>query len=164
MSGSVRFHRQQPTRLPCPWDSPGKNTGVGCHFLLQCMKEKSESEVVQSCLTQRPHGLQPTRLLYPWDFPGKSTGMGCHCLLQKVLLILLIKLDFFFYFFFFLPHHVPYGILVTWPGLKPVASAVEVQCLNHWVIREVPKPWNLKKMDLSFKGVIKKLKVRKSLL
>ena len=101
MSGSVRFHRQQPTRLPCPWDSPGKNTGVGCHFLLQCMKEKSESEVVQSCLTQRPHGLQPTRLLYPWDFPGKSTGMGCHCLLQKVLLILLIKLDFFFLFFFF---------------------------------------------------------------
>ena len=38
-----------PPRLPCPWDSPGKNTGVGCHFLLQCMKVKSESEVVQSC-------------------------------------------------------------------------------------------------------------------
>ena len=37
--------RRQPTRLPCPWDSPGKNTGVGCHFLLQCMKVKSESEV-----------------------------------------------------------------------------------------------------------------------
>ena len=43
--------RQQPTRLPRPWDSPGKNTGVGCHFLLQCMKVKSESEVAQSCLT-----------------------------------------------------------------------------------------------------------------
>ena len=42
-----------PTRLPCPWDSPGKNNGVGCHFLLQCMKEKSESEVAQSCLTHR---------------------------------------------------------------------------------------------------------------
>ena len=41
----------QPTRLPCPWDSPGKNTGVGCHFLLQCMKVESESEVAQSCLT-----------------------------------------------------------------------------------------------------------------
>ena len=39
------------TRLPRPWDSPGKNTGVGCHFLLQCMKVKSESEVAQSCLT-----------------------------------------------------------------------------------------------------------------
>ena len=44
-------HRQQPTRLPRPWDSPGKNTGVGCHFLLQCMKGKSESEVAQSCPT-----------------------------------------------------------------------------------------------------------------
>ena len=40
-----------PTRLPRPWDSPGENTGVGCHFLLQCMKLKSESEVAQSCLT-----------------------------------------------------------------------------------------------------------------
>ena len=43
--------RRQPTRLPRPWDSPGKNTGVGCHFLLQCLKGKSESEVAQSCLT-----------------------------------------------------------------------------------------------------------------
>ena len=51
MSNSVRSHRRQPTRLPRPWDSPGKNTGVGCHFLLQCMKMKSESEVAQSCLT-----------------------------------------------------------------------------------------------------------------
>ena len=51
MSNSVRPHRRKPARLPCPWDSPGKNTGVGCHFLLQCMKVKSESEVVQSCLT-----------------------------------------------------------------------------------------------------------------
>ena len=48
MSDSVRPHRRQPTRLPCPWDSPGKNTGVGCHFLLQCMNVKSESEVAQS--------------------------------------------------------------------------------------------------------------------
>ena len=47
----VRPHRQQPTRLPHPWDSPGKNTGVGCHFLLQCRKVKSESEVAQSCPT-----------------------------------------------------------------------------------------------------------------
>ena len=53
MSGSVRPQRRQPTRLPRPWDSPGKNTGVGCHFLLQCMKVKSESEVVQLCPTLR---------------------------------------------------------------------------------------------------------------
>ena len=44
---TLRPHRRQPTRLPCPWDSPGKNNGVGCHFLLQCMKVKSESEVAQ---------------------------------------------------------------------------------------------------------------------
>ena len=54
VSDSVRPHRRQPTRLPCPWDSPGKNTGVGCHFLLQCMKVKSEREVTRLC---------PTRLL-----------------------------------------------------------------------------------------------------
>ena len=51
MSDSVRPHGLQPTRLLRPWDSPGKNTGVGCHFLLQYMKVESESEVAQSCLT-----------------------------------------------------------------------------------------------------------------
>ena len=51
MSTSVGPHRRQPIRLPHPWDSPGKNTGVGCHFLLQCMKVKRESEVAQSCPT-----------------------------------------------------------------------------------------------------------------
>ena len=48
---SVIPHRRQPNRLPRPWDFPGKNTGVGCHFLLQCMKVKSESEVTQCCPT-----------------------------------------------------------------------------------------------------------------
>ena len=51
VSDSVQPHRRQPTRLPHPWDSPGKNTGVGCHFLLQCMRVKNESEVAQSCPT-----------------------------------------------------------------------------------------------------------------
>ena len=51
MSDSVRPHRWQPTRHHHPWNSPGKNTGVGCHFLLQCMKVKSESEVAQLCPT-----------------------------------------------------------------------------------------------------------------
>ena len=53
MSDSVRPHRRQPPRLPRPWDSPGKNTGVGSHFLLQHMKVKSGSEVTQSCPTLR---------------------------------------------------------------------------------------------------------------
>ena len=56
MSDSVRPHRRQPTRLPRPWDSPGKNTGVGCHFLLQCMKVKSKSEVAQSSCLKRQVG------------------------------------------------------------------------------------------------------------
>ena len=51
VSDSVRPHRQQPIGLHHHWDSPGKNTGVGCHFLLQCMKVKSDSEVAQSCPT-----------------------------------------------------------------------------------------------------------------
>ena len=51
MSDPVRPHRRQPTRLLRPWDSPGKNTGVGCHFLLQCLKVKSKSEVAQLSLT-----------------------------------------------------------------------------------------------------------------
>ena len=72
-----------PTRLPCPRDSLGKNTGVGCHFLLQCMKVKSESEVAQLCPTLcSPGGQQPTGLHRPWDSPGKNTGVGCHFLLQ----------------------------------------------------------------------------------
>ena len=51
MSDSVRPQRQQPTRLPRPWDSPGKNNGVGYYFFFQCMKVKSESEVAQTCPT-----------------------------------------------------------------------------------------------------------------
>ena len=64
MSDSVWPHGWQPTRLPHPWDSPGKNTGVGCHFLLQCMKVKSESEVAQSCLTLSDP--------MDWSLPGLS--------------------------------------------------------------------------------------------
>ena len=83
MSDSVQPHGRQPPRLTHPWDSPGKNTGVGYHFLLQYMKVKSESLSVMSD-SWKPHGLQPTRLLHPWDFPGKSTGVGCHCLLHTL--------------------------------------------------------------------------------
>ena len=84
MSDSVRPHRQQPTRLPRPWDSPGKNTGVGCHFLLQFMKVKSESEVAQLCPTLS----DPMIYSLPGSsihgvFLGKSTGVGCHRLLRR---------------------------------------------------------------------------------
>ena len=85
MSNSVRPHRQQPTRLPLPWDSPGKNAGVGCHFFLQCMKVKSEGEVTQSCLTLRDpmdcslpgssvHGIFQARVL-EWGAIAFSTSL-----------------------------------------------------------------------------------------
>ena len=77
MSHSVRPHRRQLTRLLRPWDSLGKNTGVGCHFLLQRMKMKSESEVAQSCPTLRDpmhcslpgsfvHGIFQSRRVLEW--------------------------------------------------------------------------------------------------
>ena len=95
VSDSVRPHRWQPTRLLHPWDSPSKKTGVGCHFLLQCMKVKSESEVAQSCPTLSDpmdcsllgssiHGVFQARVL-EWGAiafsadgaSGKETA--CHC-------------------------------------------------------------------------------------
>ena len=114
----MRPHRRQPTWLSCPWDSPGKNTGVGCHFLLQCMKVKSESEVAQLCLTQQPHGLQPTRLLRPWDFPGKSTGVGCHCLLRLALVGRYKLLTGF--------SHKPYEVT-----MEPQSRSPHLLCTGH---------------------------------
>ena len=79
-SDSVQPHRQQPTRLPHRWDSPGNNTGVGCHFLLQCMKVKSESEDTQSYLTlSDPMDCSLPGTSIHRIFPGKSTGVGFHC-------------------------------------------------------------------------------------
>ena len=93
---SVRPHRRHPNRLLCPWDSPGKNTGVGCHFLLQCMKVKSESEVAQSFLTlsdpmdcslpgSSVHGILQARVLEwiaiafsIWWFITKLKKVHCH--------------------------------------------------------------------------------------
>ena len=58
---------------------------MGCHFLFQCMKVKSERESEVMSDSSQPHGLQPTRILCPWDLPGRSTGVGCHCLLRRHL-------------------------------------------------------------------------------
>ena len=84
VSDSVQPHRRQPTRLPHPWDSSGKNTGVGCHFLLQCMKVKSENEVTQSC----PTPSDPMDCSLPGSsihgiFQARVLELGCHCLLWK---------------------------------------------------------------------------------
>ena len=104
MSDSVPPHRLQPTRLPRPWDSPGKNTGVGCHLLLQCMKMKSESEVAQSCPTpsdpmdcslpgSSTHGIFQARVLEwgaiafsnsQWNSAGQNTGVSSLFHLQGI--------------------------------------------------------------------------------
>ena len=86
MSDSVRPHRLQPMRLPPPWDSPGKNTGVGCHFLLQCMKVKSESEDAHSYVAAAAAKLLqscPT-LCDPID--GSPPGFSVHGILQARVL------------------------------------------------------------------------------
>ena len=80
MSNSVRPHRRQPTRLLRPWDSPGKNTGVGCHFLLQCRKVKSESEVTQPCLDPMDCSLPGSSA--HGVFQARVLEWGCHFLLH----------------------------------------------------------------------------------
>ena len=82
MSDSVRPHRRQPTRLPRPWASPGKNTGVGCHFLLQCMKVKVKS-LSRVRLSEPMDCSPPGSSVHILDFPGKSTGVRCHHLLHQ---------------------------------------------------------------------------------
>ena len=86
MSDPVWPHGRQPTRLPRPWESPGKNTGVGCHFLLQCRKVKSESEVTQSCRLLETPWTAAYQAPPSMGSPGKSTGVGCHRLLQLLYL------------------------------------------------------------------------------
>ena len=130
MSDSVRSQRQQPTRLPCPWDSPGKNTGVGCHFLLQCMNVKSESEVAQSCLTlSEPmdcslpgpsvHGIFQARVMewvaiafsnLPLSTFNSTTPRSFICTLPLCPDSLLLQ-DFFFFFFYFIVLVSPLSIL-----------------------------------------------------
>ena len=109
MSDSVRLHRRQPTRLPHPWDFPGKNARVGCRFLLQCVKVKSEGEVAQSCPTlsdpmdcslpgSSVHGIFQARVL-EWVAIAFSSNQSIlkeispECLLEGLLLKL--KLQYF---------------------------------------------------------------------
>ena len=77
---SVQPLRRQPTRLLCPCDSPGRNTGVGFHFLLHCMHACQVASAVSDSV--QSHRWQPTRLVCPWVSPGENTGVGCHFLLH----------------------------------------------------------------------------------
>ena len=101
MSNSVRPHKGQPTRLLHPWDSPGKNTGVGCHFLLQCMKVKSEGEVAQSCPTlsdPMDYSLPGSSVRYPGSIPGQRIKIllhaTTHCCLREIRYSQIINLTY----------------------------------------------------------------------
>ena len=130
MSDSVRPHRWQPTRLPHPWDSPGKNTGVACHFLLQCMKVTSESEVTQSCPTpSNPMGCSPPGS-GPWDSPGKRTGAGCHCPLHTYIYIQLyiyiyICVCVYIYNFIYIFYFRLFSIIIYYKILNIVPYAIQ---------------------------------------
>ena len=102
MSNSVRPQRWQPTRLPRPWDSPGKNPGVGCHCLLHCVKVKSESEITQSCPTHSDpmdcslpgssiHGIFQARVL-EWGAIAFSIHMLVFCKQAEIKLSFLARL------------------------------------------------------------------------
>ena len=135
MSNSVRPHRRQPTRLPHPWDSPGKNTGVGCHFLLQCMTVTSESEVAQSCPTlidpmdcslpgSSVHGIFQARVL-EWGataFSDKHANLG-H--LVKVVFVRFLHFKIIFPF--------PYPAVWNWvPTSSPHSRGGELNS-SFWM-------------------------------
>ena len=158
VSDSVRPHRQQPTRLCHPSDSPGKNTGVGCHFLLQCMKAKSESEVAQSCPTlcdpmdcslpgSPVHGIFRARVL-EWGAIAFSVFMN-----RKLLFpFSLYKWSAHFYLFYF-NISVTSSVYQSFPG-HPISSRLfcpfapftklgKLKILLHpfpWSLGSVPPP------------------------
>ena len=115
MSDSVRPHRLQPTKLLCPWDFPGKNTGVGCHFLLQCMKVKSESEVAQSCST-------------PSDPMDRSLpGSSIHGVFQARVLEWVAIVSF----------HVSFHCIISWYKSNHYAAHLKLRVLyaNYFSIK-----------------------------
>ena len=129
MSNSVRPHRRQPTRLPHPWDSPGQNTGVGCHFLLQCMKVKSESEVAQS---------YPTRSDLMDSSPGSSVhGIFQAGVLEWVAIAFSGRWHYFILFYgwvifccIYIPHLYPF--LCLWAFRLLPCPLVNGAAVNNW--------------------------------
>ena len=97
MSDSVRPHRRQPTRFLHPWDSPGKNTGVVCLFLLPCMKVKSESEVAQSCPTlSNPMDCSPPGSSIDGIFQARVLEWGAIAF-SKIFVYILLKLNIYIF-------------------------------------------------------------------
>ena len=96
MSDSVQLHKWQPTRLRHTWDSLGKNTGVGCHFLLQCMKMKGESEVALSCLTlSDPMDCSPPGSSIHGILQARALEWGAIAFSERLSVVTLKILDYF---------------------------------------------------------------------
>ena len=114
MSDSVWPHRRQPIRLPYPWDSPGKNTGVGCHFLLQCMKVKSESEVTQSCPTlSNPIDCSLPGSSVHGIFQARVLEWGAIAFSDWVINVSQYSSNCFVYIISFNPHPIPMRYIIS---------------------------------------------------
>ena len=125
MSDSVRPHRWQPTRLTRPWDSPGKNTRVGWHFPLQCMKVKSESEVAQSCpIPSDPMDCSlPGSSVHGFSRQEYWSGLPLPSLLHHlVLAIQMVGQD--------LSRRPALVVLCAYQGIRP---ANQEEVLEHWL-------------------------------
>ena len=147
MSDSVRPHRWQPTRLPRPWDSPGKNIGVGCHFLLQCMKVKSESEVIQSYPTPSDpmdcslpgssiHGIFQARVLewgaiaFSNTHPTPSISTYSRSKVLFLIFFCFYAMSYFFSVYLDWPH------LPTWLVASSLICKGFVPCIDSWAVLE----------------------------
>ena len=137
VSNSVRPHRRQPTRLPRPWDSPGKNTGVGCHCLLQCIKVKSLSSVrllatPWTAAHQAPPPMGFSRQEYWSGVPLPSpTYLLRQCMsLLDILLSVFCFIDFNITFSLVLPMIIQ-GFCSPWLSIWS-SSSYSVKCARHW--------------------------------
>ena len=130
--------RRQPTRLLCPWDSPGKNTAVGCHFLLQCMKVKRESEVTQSCPTlsdpmdcslpgSSVHGIFQARVYY-YNQEVDILKVKSISITAAISHVALLE-----------PH--PYPLVPSASSLTP-DNHLFVLCFNNFVTLKMLYKWN----------------------
>ena len=139
----MRPHRWQPTRLRRPWESPGKNTGVGCHFLLQCMNVKSESEVTQSCPTLRdPMVCSPPGSSVHGSFQARTLEWGA-----RVNRLGLSKIH---------PEQKKENAVVCWWGLARYKCVLEDAEAERWEMQNPRSQatWESKKKKIEVKRVL----------
>ena len=170
MSDSVRPHRRQPTRLPGPWDSPGKNTGVGCHFLLQCMKVKSLNHVQLlatpwTAAYQTPPSMGFSRQEYWSGVPLPSPRTNLDSILKRRDITLSTKIHLVKAMVF---PFVMYGC-ESWTIKKAEHQRIDAFELQYWR-RLLRVPWTARRSnqsilkeispECSLEGLMLKLKLK----